>query len=184
MLKVPKPPRYSRLKPEHIRSGWAVVALAVILAQSLIAKPQAERRIDHCEKLGPVPGRVVCDPTTGFLWTRRDNGRDIAWRAAVAYCEDLTVAGIAGWELPTVDELAALYDSSESETCDEWVPFFKCHPRLGIDLTSPYIWSRTDHESASRAQTFLFNTGWRGSNERIHSDSLRALCVRYSTRRQ
>jgi hypothetical protein len=50
------------------------------------------------------------DPSTGLMWTAKDNGKDVNWRNATSYCRDLRLAGISGWRLATIDELEGIYD--------------------------------------------------------------------------
>jgi len=50
-----------------------------------------------------------------LLWASASNGENIQWPEAVAYCEDLSLAGHDDWRLPTFDELAGLHDSESSE---------------------------------------------------------------------
>ena len=44
------------------------------------------------------------------MWTIQDNGNAITWPDAEQYCKNLTLAGLSGWELPTIGELEKLYD--------------------------------------------------------------------------
>ena len=52
------------------------------------------------------------DPSTGLMWTAKDNGNDISWGNAVKYCQNLRLAGYSNWRLPSIDELEKIYDSS------------------------------------------------------------------------
>ena len=31
------------------------------------------------------------DPSTGLMWAKKDNGKDVNWKNAVKYCRDLQV---------------------------------------------------------------------------------------------
>jgi hypothetical protein len=52
------------------------------------------------------------DPTTGLMWARKDNGKDIRWGKAKKFCRDLRLDGQSDWRLPTIGELQRLYDKS------------------------------------------------------------------------
>ena len=52
---------------------------------------------------------VVTDSATGLMWAAKDNGRDIHWPAAKAYCDNYKGGGYSGWRLPTSAELEGLY---------------------------------------------------------------------------
>ena len=54
---------------------------------------------------------VVLDAHTGLQWAAHDNGRDISWRDANAYCLNYKGGGHADWRLPTSDELRGLYEA-------------------------------------------------------------------------
>jgi hypothetical protein len=60
----------------------------------------------------PASGDYWVDPATGLIWTKQDNGSDITQTAALSYCENLRTGGLADWRLPTIDQIAAIYDSS------------------------------------------------------------------------
>jgi len=50
------------------------------------------------------------DPSTGLMWTAKDNGKDVSWKGAMRHCRDLRLAGYSNWRLATLAELAAIYD--------------------------------------------------------------------------
>src|ERR1700751_780561 len=52
------------------------------------------------------------DPSTGLIWTAKDNGNDISWGNAVKHCQNLRLAGYSDWRLPSIDELQNIYDGS------------------------------------------------------------------------
>ena len=67
----------------------------------------------------PMEGRIVdngdgtvTDNCTGLMW-QRDTGNDgaqLTWCNALAYCEDLELAGHDDWRLPNVRELQSIVD--------------------------------------------------------------------------
>jgi hypothetical protein len=52
------------------------------------------------------------DPSTGLMWTAKDNGKDVSWKKSMKYCRDLRLAGYSDWRLPNMAELQGVYDSS------------------------------------------------------------------------
>lgn len=48
------------------------------------------------------------DPSTGLMWTKRDNGESVSWQQAMDYCQHLQLAGHDDWRLPTIDELSGI----------------------------------------------------------------------------
>ena len=57
---------------------------------------------------------TVLDTRTGLMWAAEDNGSDIDWPSAKKYCENFRGGGYSDWRMPTQEELAGLYDQSES----------------------------------------------------------------------
>jgi tRNA A-37 threonylcarbamoyl transferase component Bud32 len=55
------------------------------------------------------PG-IWTDPQTKLMWTASHNEEHDAWKQADSYCRDLKLGGYSGWRMPTIEELAALYD--------------------------------------------------------------------------
>ena len=49
-----------------------------------------------------------------LMWTVRENGFDLDWNEAKAYCEACRVGGYSDWRMPTIEELQGLYDSKRS----------------------------------------------------------------------
>ena len=52
------------------------------------------------------------DPSTGLMWTGKDNGKAVTWPEAASYCRKLRLSGYRDWRLATLDELAGLVDKS------------------------------------------------------------------------
>ncbi len=136
------------------------------VAQREIAAQAARRFLDQ-------GGGVIRDSQTGLEWRRSDNGSDIHWNDARAYCQRL----VGGWMLPTVVELQGIYDKSGllrtrcgKDTCKA-SPLFR--------LTGPTVWS-SEQDGPSRAWIVVlviehsFTYGIIGGS----TFGLRALCVR------
>lgn len=73
---------------------------------------------------GPVSAEA--DPTVeidGLEWALETNGENIKWPEAVAYCEDLELAGQRDWRLPSLEELESLHDPDAARGEDIRSPF-------------------------------------------------------------
>ena len=78
---------------------------------------------------------VWSDPATGLMWARHDNGKDVDWNEADSYCKSLTLGGMAGWRLPKIEELSAIYDKT--------IYVGLCHIKGDIRLSECQVWSST-----------------------------------------
>ncbi|MEI7638915.1 MAG: DUF1566 domain-containing protein, partial [Syntrophus sp. (in: bacteria)] len=61
---------------------------------------------------------TVLDTNTNLMWAAKDNGQNVNWANAKSYCENYRGGGYTDWRLPTQDELAGLYDKSETYKSD------------------------------------------------------------------
>ena len=75
------------------------------------------------------------DHTSGLMWAQQDYGRNLNWSAARDYCASLSLGGYSGWRLPTIDELAGIYDETQDVN--------GYHIKGGIQLTHVAEWSST-----------------------------------------
>ena len=109
------------------------------------------------------------DPAPGLMWTRKAIGTNLDWNQASNYCTNLQLAGLSGYRLPTIDELAAIYDQS----------VYVLHIRGGIRVNSN-AWSNSTGKAAGEAWIFRFQDGERESIPLDSSYTIYALCVRRS----
>lgn len=69
---------------------------------------------DHDYQIHPLSYTVadgtVKDNNTGLVWQQSDDGVKRNWDTAIAYCNDLTLAGQSDWRLPTREELGSILD--------------------------------------------------------------------------
>lgn len=107
------------------------------------------------------------DPSTRLMWAAQDNGKNVTWPQANEYCSHLQLAGYSNWRLPSVNELAGIYD--ETQNVNGW--FIKG----GIRVTGGE-WSNEAH--GSDHQLFTFHNVKKDPIRVIYSR--RALCVRPS----
>ena len=93
-------------------SNKAIFRFALIVIQltiGVIGWAQTMATDDAPAKETQARGYWV-DPSTGLMWTAKDNGRDVNWHNATSYCSKLRLAGYADWRLGTIDELQELID--------------------------------------------------------------------------
>jgi hypothetical protein len=111
------------------------------------------------------------DPATSLTWARKDNGDNVNWEQAAAYCKNLKLDGYDDWRLPTAGELNGVYDTDARTV----------KGRLNL---SGWEWSSTQFGSVE-AWEFEFDPGvwgykrWQRQRDKISEDyDNRALCVR------
>jgi tetratricopeptide (TPR) repeat protein len=118
---------------------------------------------------------TVLDTKTNLMWAARDNGSDIDWADAKSYCENYRGGGYTDWRMPTLDEMAGLYDVSKSYKSD--CSRFDVHLTELIRLSCGVPWS--SETRGSDAARFYFGDGIRGWLPQSYGGgSLRALPVR------
>lgn len=74
----------------------------------LQSKMQAERLREQ----SGADALTWIDPATGLMWAKKDNGSDLDWNQATAYCSKSRLAGFDNWRLPSLEELQGIYDPS------------------------------------------------------------------------
>ena len=83
-----------------------------------------------------LDGEAVLDRETGLVWEKSPDTTKRNWNDAVIYCYNKEVGGRKGWRLPTVEELASLVDTTQSNPA---LP--SGHPFQNVQ--SHYYWSST-----------------------------------------
>jgi hypothetical protein len=164
---------------------WASFAVLLLSAAAIPASAQSAPEGQGSAQESPAP-RLWTDPSTGLMWTGRDNGRDVSWKHAMKYCRDLRLAGYSDWRLASMAELQPIYDSSTTAPGLAGLPkkprTFTWHVKgklflTGIQWSSNY---RMDDRGRPNgyAYYFDFNSGKPDNDLGGSSDGLRALCVR------
>jgi hypothetical protein len=111
------------------------------------------------------------DPATGLMWTKSDNGSNVNWNQASAYCSSLRLGGYSDWRLATIDELQSIYDPNAN--VNNW------RVKGNLKLSGGH-WSSSAGNASGEAWRFNFDSGKRFSNLLGYSFYIRALCVRRS----
>ena len=165
-----------RVKPDIYTKGVLTVIAFMLV---MIGCPSAKAQI-HALGSQTQPSTWT-DPSTGLMWTKRDNGSDVMWLQARNYCASLSAnryAGYTGWRLPEIGELAGLYDSSATQRPPGLG--YDVHVKGGIQMTGSRAWSATAGNASGEAEDFYFYSGGRFSSPLDDPGSHRALCVRRS----
>lgn len=123
---------------------------------------------------------VLVQNSSGLKWSKQDNGLDINWANAKAYCAKLG----EGWRLPSVEELRSLHvqalEARETTQCGEAT----CTVSPLFELTSAWHWSS---EPLTKEQSYDFKelawgmtlvNGRQTMALRFGSSASRALCVK------
>ncbi|MFZ4440686.1 MAG: DUF1566 domain-containing protein [Syntrophales bacterium] len=119
---------------------------------------------------------TVSDTRTGLMWASKDNGSNISWANAKAYCDNYRGGGYTDWRMPTQEELASLYDAGETQQNDA-APSYPLHLTELIDLTSCCPWA--SETRGSEARHFLFDYGEGYWGPQSFATYSRALPVRF-----
>ncbi|MCP4375557.1 MAG: DUF1566 domain-containing protein, partial [bacterium] len=81
---------------------------------------------------------AVKDLESGLTWQQADDGVGRNWQEALAYCEDLTLAGSSSWRLPNVKELQSIVDYTRDYPALDTGTFTQNDP-------AGWFWSSTTH---------------------------------------
>ena len=151
-----------------MRAPTWIAALAATVACSSADESSGPR-------FAALGAEVVRDARMGLVWMARDTGRELSWLDADRHCRELAVgSGGAGWRLPSIEELAALYDTSMEQPCGEAAI---CRIDPAIRLSSPYQWSATAPQPGRRVY-YDFSFGSQLAPLTRPTLTRRALCTR------
>jgi len=117
--------------------------------------PQAGRFADNGDG-------TVTDTCTGLMWQKTPPPGTRSWQSALAYCEDLDLAGYGDWRLPNVRELLSILDYGV------WAPSLDpvFHPGTAFGY---WYWSSTTAEDLTSYAWIVgfyvgFAKGWSKTN--------------------
>ena len=139
----------------------SLIVMVALLGFFVVPAMASERYTDNSDG-------TVTDTHTGWMWAAKDNGYDINWLSAKAYCENYTGGGYSDWRLPTQDELAGLYDENILNKGGYHISYL-------INLTMCCPWA--SETRGSEAAGFYFYRGFRLWGHQSYSGDFRALPV-------
>ncbi|MBM4345485.1 MAG: DUF1566 domain-containing protein [Deltaproteobacteria bacterium] len=112
---------------------------------------------------------TVFDPDLGLTWQKEDNGKDVNWKRAKAYCKSLTLRGKSDWRLPGILELVTLADATKPQGARVATAF---------PPDSAWNWSATAYHPSPSSDAWGVGFHYGNSNYVDISSGLRARCVR------
>jgi len=72
------------------------------------------------------------------MWTRSAAATTMTWQQALAWCDDLALAGYDDWRLPTLKELASIVEIGGASPAADTTYF--------PDMLLAYYWSSTTND--------------------------------------
>jgi hypothetical protein len=111
---------------------------------------------------------TVADNTTGLMWSQVTDMTPMNWQAALAWCENLSLAGYEDWRLPTLKELASIVDDDVDGLAIDSTYF--------PDTMSAYYWSSTSNAyDPDHAWLISFSLGNNGQGSKYSTYYVRAV---------
>lgn len=85
---------------------------------------------------------TVADMATGLVWQQKDSGKGMNWESALAYCENLNLAGQSDWRLPSAKELQSIVDYTRSPKTTGSAAI---DPKFFTTSIEGWYWASTTH---------------------------------------
>jgi hypothetical protein len=105
-------------------------------------------------KKNPPGPHVWHDLGTNLDWAWPEDKIESYWSRADAYCRNLRANDKSDWRLPTLDEVRAIYDPSQTSDCGG---YYQCHIKGGQKLSGPIVWTSTPGDKDSEVMMYMFN---------------------------
>ena len=86
--------------------GFFFIIIFAIIAFLVLPAMASDRFVNHGDG-------TVTDTKTGLMWAAQDNGRLVNWHTARSYSQNYNGGGHTDWRMPTLTELASLYDPKD-----------------------------------------------------------------------
>ncbi|MCG3178214.1 MAG: hypothetical protein BIFFINMI_00539 [Phycisphaerae bacterium] len=94
---------------------------------------------------------TVSDLATGLMWTKADSGKGLDWRGALAWCENLKLAGHDDWRLPNAKELQSIVDYTRApDATDASGRGPAIDPVFSMTSGEGWFWTGTTHLEGGR----------------------------------
>ncbi len=154
----------------------SIMMVAILAGTFLVAESATAEEKARDGRFIAYDDGTALDTRTNLMWATKDNGSDINWQDAKAYCENYRGGDYTNWRMPTLDELEGLYDESKHRPA-------ACYDRSNIhviteliDITCFSLW--TSETSQDEAAIFDFGPGIRSAFASRVTRYTRALPVR------
>ncbi|MEA3548126.1 MAG: DUF1566 domain-containing protein [Thermodesulfobacteriota bacterium] len=152
---------------------WTILLIGCCL---IIPNIQIEPARAQEERFEVMQNGTVKDQKTGLIWAAQDNGANLTWGEALAYCKNYSAGGHKDWRMPTPEELATLYGASK-EIKSEEDKFSVDLVTKSIQVTAPWVWT-SRRSPNNKAVIYGFNFGTTRKFYRGRGMNRRALPVR------
>lgn len=94
---------------------------------------------------------TITDQATGLTWAQADSGEGMLWEDALAFCQDLSLAGYDDWRLPNAKELQSIVDYSYAPDAADPVQQGKAiNPLFQISEDANHFWTGTTHREGNK----------------------------------
>jgi len=139
--------------------GALLIVPCIVTAEELQTAAILSQRLKPLDKVQPtwsqklpadkrfvlvLDGEAVLDRETGLVWERSPETIQTSWYDAIYFCYRKEVGGRKGWRPPTVEELASLVDTTQSNPAlPSGHPFRNVQPG--------YYWSSTEYSNPDLA---------------------------------
>ncbi|MEN8188976.1 MAG: DUF1566 domain-containing protein [Thermodesulfobacteriota bacterium] len=134
-------------------------------------------------RFNTLQNKMVMDEETGLMWATADNQENIDWNDAIDYCATFNGGGYRDWRLPTVEELAELYEAGiKLPEKKRHKIYFSDDKPLPIKISDRSLWASDTRGSA--AAYCNASRGGCGYLEKAISITLRALPVRTASKKE
>ena len=139
-------------------------SIVVIVFIGLFVMPTtaSDRFVDHDDG-------TVTDTKSGLMWAAKNNRNLINWQTARSYCQNYNGGGHTDWRIPTLTELASLYDPKEQNK-------HGYHVNRLIDISAASCWASENRDY--KAARFNFTYGEVYWLRKSYSSPSRVLPVR------
>jgi hypothetical protein len=118
-------PKQFKLKNSFI--GVSSIVMVALIGFFVISAMASERFVNNSDG-------TVTDAHTGLMWAAQDNGRLVNWQTARSCSLIYRGGGHTDWRMPTIDELASLFDPDEKNELGYHVNKF-------IDISAASFWA-------------------------------------------
>jgi hypothetical protein len=116
----------------------------VLISFFIIPAMASDRFVNHGDG-------TVTDTKTGLMWAAKDNGSLINWHTARSYSQNYSGGGHTNWRMPTLAELASLYDSKDKNK-------HGYHVTKLIDISAASCWASDTRDNEAARFNFTYGT--------------------------
>lgn len=121
--------------------GLLIVQI-VLIGYFVMPALASSRFVDHGDG-------TITDTQTGLMWAVKDNGSLINWQNASAFCQNYQGGGYNDWRMPTLSELASLYEPGAKNE-------YGYHVNKIISLSAASCWASETRDNEAARYNFTY----------------------------